>query len=134
VGGGAGAPGGEHDADCRLRGTDLSALELTSDAGRTLEFLETMPDPPAVGDNTWLVAISDQMGNPLAGLENSLFVMPFMPEHGHGTPVTVGVEEVEEGLYQLSPVNTFMPGLWQITLEIDAEGASERFQFEVCVE
>lgn len=136
VGGQAGASGAEggHDADCRTRGADLSHLELETKGGLAVRFLEYSPDPPAVGNNSWLIEIDDESGDPVTGLEDSILVTPFMPEHGHGTPVSVGIEEEDDGQYRLSPVNTFMPGLWQITLEIDAGSATDMVEFEVCVE
>jgi hypothetical protein len=81
-----------------------------------------------------LVELSDAAGDPLTGLDDAVFVTPFMPDHGHGTPVRVGVEEEAAGEYRLAPVNTFMPGLWQITLEVERDAEATILEFSVCVE
>jgi hypothetical protein len=98
-----------------------------------LRMLEYSPDPPAVGDNSWLVELSDHEGNTLPGLADAIIVTPFMPDHGHGTPVAVGVEEGADGEYRLAPINTFMPGLWQVGVELEG-GAFAPLEFGVCVE
>lgn len=118
---------------CDGRGDDLSTLRLTSGA-LVLSVLETRPEPPGVGDNEWLVLVSDTGDEPVTGLAGSLDVTAFMPEHGHGTPSRVGVQEGDAGEYRLAPVNTFMPGLWRIRLTVERADASELFEFSVCVQ
>ena len=76
-------------------------------------------------DETWIGAVV---------FAASMVVTLFMPDHGHGTPVSVGVTETKSGEYELAPVNTFMPGLWQIHLELTRDAAPELFEFNVCVE
>lgn len=119
--------------DCAGRGDDLSTLRLTH-GELSLSVVETLPAQPAVGDNVWSLRLDDAAHQPVTGLAASMTVTPFMPEHGHGTPVSVGVRETEPGEYELAPVNTFMPGLWQIRLEFTHADAPERFEFNVCVE
>ncbi len=119
---------------CDGRGDDLTSLRLTSGA-LVLSVLETQPEPPGVGDNEWRVRVSDTSDTPVTGLAESLQVSAFMPEHGHGTPSAVGVQEGEAGEYRLAPVNTFMPGLWRIRLDVDRAGHdAELFEFSVCVQ
>lgn len=119
-------------ADCNGRGDDLASLRLTS-GDLVLTLLEMQPEPPVVGDNEWLVFMSDASEAPVTGLEESLEVSAFMPEHGHGTPSAVGVQELDEGAYRLAPVNTFMPGLWRIRVAVERSDDPELFEFSVCV-
>ena len=119
--------------DCAGRGDDLTTLRLT-EGELTLSVLETSPAPPGVGDNVWRLRLDDATHEPVTGLAASMSVTAFMPDHGHGTPVSVGVTENKPGEYELGPVNTFMPGLWQISLVLTRAAASERFEFNVCVE
>lgn len=118
---------------CTGRGDDLSRLRLTS-GELVLSVLETFPVPPGVGDNEWIVSMRDTAEVPMTGLAASLLVTPFMPEHGHGTPTAVGIAEVDAGEYRLGPVNTFMPGLWRIRLDVKRAVDPETFEFNVCVE
>jgi hypothetical protein len=118
--------------DCAGRGDDLTTLHLTY-GELSLRVVETLPTPPAVGDNVWRVRLDDAAHEPVTGLAASMTVTAFMPDHGHGTPVSVGVRETEPGAYELAPINTFMPGLWQIRLDLTRTDAPERFEFDVCV-
>jgi len=120
--------------DCGGRGDDLSELMLSSDADWSLRFVEHSPDPPALGDNSWLIEIVDEKGDALAELAKAIRVTPFMPHHGHGTPVTVGVSEEAEGQYRLAPVNTFMPGLWTIRVDLTQQNLTDSVEFDVCVQ
>src|SRR5205085_1021002 len=43
------------------------------------------PGPPAIGTNTWTIKVEDASGNPMPN--PALRVLPFMPDHGHGTSV-----------------------------------------------
>ncbi len=119
---------------CAGRGDVLADLTLESAGGEELSLLEYSPNPPHVGDNSWLIQLNDRDGSALSGVAESMLVTPFMPDHGHGTPVAVGVVEETTGEYRLSPINTFMPGLWQITLEFSAGNDTEQFSIDVCVE
>jgi hypothetical protein len=120
-------------SDCDGRGDDLGTLRLTSGV-LVLSMLEVQPEPPGVGDNAWLVLVTDASGEPVTGLADSLEVTAFMPEHGHGTPSAVGVEEAEAGEYRLAPVTTFMPGLWRIRVAVNRADDPEAFEFSVCVQ
>jgi hypothetical protein len=117
---------------CGGRGRDLHDLSVTGEA-LSLEVLELQPDPPVVGDNSFRVALELE-GEPLVGASDDIIVSPTMPDHGHGTPVTVGIFESGQGIYQLEPVNTFMAGYWQISVEVDSESGTGWVQFGVCVE
>jgi subtilisin family serine protease len=88
-----------------------------------------------MGDNTWTVAITDVDGQPLADASFTA-ITPFMPDHGHGTPVeAIATATANPGEFTLTPVNLFMAGLWEVTLDIDAGGGTtDAVVFAFCVE
>jgi hypothetical protein len=118
---------------CGDRGDSLEDLAVEGSADLHLEMVEFSPNPPIAGDNSWVVRI-DVAGEPLTGAASSMVVSPTMPDHGHGTSVDVGIEEVDPGVYRLEPVNTFMVGFWEIEVAIDDGDVAGALQFGVCVE
>lgn len=125
----------EHEpekVDC-TKFTDLDTFTVGLEkAGRqgTLNFrlMTITPNPPANGDNTWNVEIrtltSGVVGAPVDGA--TLQVTPYMPEHDHVSPVTVGVSPMTEpGQYKLDPVNMWMPSVWETTIRATPSGATE---------
>lgn len=99
----------------------------------SIVLLESDPAPPIKGDNRWTVRIEDAGGTPLSGLDVS--VMPFMPDHGHGTPISASVTELGEGRYQLDPVNLFMRGYWRVRIDASSSDLGSDYAiFHICVE
>ncbi len=135
-----GDDGGNADAmavSCQLEDRDdtyVAGLEKTGANGVTVVLVEATPAPPAKDDNSWLLRVLDGTQTPLPGLE--VTVTPFMPDHGHGTPVVTEVtEQAETGEYVADPVNLWMPGLWQTTVEItDNDAISDSVMFSFCIE
>ena len=97
-------------------------------------FVSANPAPPIKGDNTWTLEFEDLAGEPVEGL--TIVAVPMMPDHGHGTPVNAEVTVMPTpGQYELSPVNLFMTGYWEITLELTLpEGETDTVMFGFCVE
>jgi len=128
--------GGDDDTltyNCEAEDRDeafTAGMVKTTPGGRTITLLSSMPAPPARDDNTWEVTIA-QGGQPYTG---DVEVKPFMPDHRHGTPIEAVATPVEgtPGLYEVSPVNLWMPGLWEITVSAklsDTEKDSVVFRF-----
>lgn len=96
----------------------------------TVELVQSEPAPPVVRtDNTWWLRLLDSEGEPLLGAQ--LLVTPFMPHHQHGSAEVV-IEELGDGGYKLSPIDLFMPGVWEIPVSItppDGETSEMRFRF-----
>jgi hypothetical protein len=101
----------------------------------TYEFklLSSDPTPPSRGDNTWVLQLST-IAAPVAPVTGaSLRVTPFMPDHAHGSGKPVIVTPMTEaGQYQLDPVNLWMPGLWEITIQAETT-TRDRVVFRFCL-
>jgi hypothetical protein len=116
--------------------TFVVGLDKQGAAGKLdFKLMQADPAPPARDDNTWTVQISAMsgatVGQGVAGM--SLSVTPFMPDHQHGTPIQVGITDKGGGTYELSPVNLWMPGLWQTTIQASGGSASDQAVFSFCI-
>lgn len=123
--------GETHGSDCDEETRDDEFMVGLSKTGSalTVSFVSANPAPPALGDNTWTVTLSD----PDASITGAT---PFMPDHGHGTPVTAEVTPTgTPGEFTISPVNLFMAGLWEVTIDIITQaGTTDQVVFAFCVE
>lgn len=113
--------------------SETPASVLTTDAGSYRIAIHSAPDAkPSRGVNALrLVVTKVADGAPASGLD--LDIVPWMPAMGHGASVKPSVRaEAEPGVYTVSNVNLFMPGLWEIRATI-AGGADDHAtaQFEV---
>ena len=104
----------------------------------TMDFvlMSSDPAPPARGNNTWVITINAMangvVGSPMTGVD--MAVTPFMPDHQHGTPIPVGVTAMPTaGQYKLDPVNLWMPGLWQTTIQAQAGSTTDSAVFSFCI-
>lgn len=131
----AGSDDGTMEARCETeeRDDDFS-LGLTHEGSAVrVAIADADPALPIRGDNTWTLAITDESGAAMQGM--SLVVTPWMPDHGHGSPVQVKVTALEDGEYELTPLNLFMAGYWEITIgTTDVDGLQDEVMFKVCVE
>jgi hypothetical protein len=106
-------------------------------AGDSAKMMFTLmaadPAPPARGDNTWMLQLTQMSGgSAVAGAQ--ILVTPFMPDHAHGTPLSVVVEpQPTAGHYKLSPVNMWMPGLWEVTIDAQSGADSDTTIFRFCI-
>lgn len=109
-------------------------LEKSGSAVR-VQFVDAVPAPPDRGDNTWTLRVLDvATGAPMQDM--AVAVDPFMPDHMHGTSIPVDVTPMDEpGVLQLDPVNLFMPGLWEVTIDFTlADGTEDAVVFRFCVD
>lgn len=96
-------------------------------AQTTFTLLSASPAPPGRGDNSWVVRLDNAAG-PVSNA--ALRVTPFMPDHGHGTAIEVGVTPLPDvGQYKLEPVNLWMPALWEVTVGLSGQNESVVFRF-----
>ena len=99
-------------------------------------LMSSDPAPPARGNNTWVLQINAMangvVGSPMTGV--TMAVTPFMPDHQHGTPIPVGVTAMATaGQYKLDPVNLWMPGLWQTTVQAQSGSTTDMAMFSFCI-
>ena len=109
-------------------------LSESGSAGYTVTVSQSSPFPVARDDNDWTVTITDGDGQPATGL--SVTTDPQMPDHGHGTPIRAEITEGNPGTYEISRINLWMPGYWEIgfALADDQGGAVDTLMFRVCVD
>jgi hypothetical protein len=95
-------------------------------------LMSSTPAPPGRGDNTWEIDIVDAGGAPRAGA--TVVVTPFMPDHQHGTPIDAVVTESTTivGRYTATPINLWMPGLWEVTIETTSVPL-DRATYKFCI-
>ena len=133
--------GDDDPVDCStVTGVDtfVVGLEKVGNSG-ALDFkmMSATPAPPARGNNTWLFQIhtmnSGVVGAPLEGA--TIQVTPFMPAHQHGTGVPVEITPMTDpGSYELSPVNLWMQGVWEITIQASSGATSDTVVYKFCVD
>lgn len=133
-------PGDDEPVNCATETRDDEFVVGLAKTGTTgaLEFklMSANPAPPARDDNTWVLQLSSvtggTIGGPVAGA--SLQVTPFMPDHQHGSGKTVIVAPMAQaGHYELSPINLWMPGLWETTISASSASGSDTVVFRFCI-
>lgn len=69
------------------------------------------------GYDVWTVE-TDQ-ATPMTPLDDlSIKVLPYMPDHKHGTTPVRVMPAGSPGVYTMSPVNLYMAGYWEVTFTI----------------
>jgi hypothetical protein len=126
----AGSVGCETDSRVLAYVPGVSVVDTAGD--RTYALEQGSPSPPARGDNTWQVKVTDSSGQPLANLP--LGAAAFMPDHGHGSSVVPQVTPNADGTYSVGPLYFFMPGVWRVTLSDVDGGAAQNGVFFFCIE
>ena len=131
------APPPDDEIDCAQVTTDddfvVGLNKLGADSVFGFTIMSGDPAPPIRGDNTWVVQI-DANATPVDGA--TVRVTPFMPAHGHGAGKPVRVEPVVgvAGQYRLSPVNLWMPGVWETTIDVTSGADSDEVIFRFCID
>lgn len=125
----------ESDCDAETRDDEFAIGLSKSSASVTVTFVAADPAPPINGDNTWTVALTNADGQPLADASISA-VLPWMPDHGHGTAVEAFATATENaGEFVITPIDFHMNGLWEVSLDIAVQaGTTEQVVFAFCVE
>ncbi|MEM6991701.1 MAG: FixH family protein [Myxococcota bacterium] len=118
---------------CEGETRDDFAIGLTRDGATVaVSIADAMPADPIRGDNGWVLMITQDS----AAMDDvGIKIKPWMPDHGHGTPVEAVVTPRGDGEYMLEPLNLFMPGLWEVTFELTlADGTTDEVMFSACVQ
>lgn len=130
AGGGDGGIGclGDPRAD-----TYTANMEKPGDQGVFSFVLESSdPAPPVKGTNNWVLQVLDGSGAPVTGA--TIDVVPYMPDHGHGTSVTPQVSAGDNDDYNLDSLYLFMPGLWQVTITADTGDQTDSVKYNFCIQ
>ena len=123
---------------CEIETRDIDYVPGMVAAGNDgvfeIELIEAVPAPPDKGDNAWSIELRDiASAAPVSGA--AVDVVPFMPDHGHGTSIIpVITEGAEPGHYQIDVINLWMPGFWEVRFDIDIDTGSDLVVFPICVE
>jgi hypothetical protein len=97
-----------------------------------VNLLESEPAAPSVGINQWLLEVTNADGEALQ--DAAVRVVPYMPEHHHGSPLSPAVLELGEGQYQVENIYLTMPGYWRFTVHVAVAELEEQLLFELCIE
>lgn len=92
--------------------------------------LRHMASEPVAGDQAARVRVTRD-GEGVDGLD--LSVEPWMPGHGHGTPVVPAVEALGQGRYAIAPIRYTMPGSWELRVTVREGDAEDTVVFPVVV-
>jgi len=110
----------------------VAGMEEAGANGYSVKLMASTPAPPAKGDNAWELQVLSGT-TPLDGA--TVTVTPFMPDHGHGTPIGATVTAgATAGMYDADPVNLWMPGYWEVTVAIDDGGTTDSVVFKTCID
>jgi len=117
--------------------TFVVGLEHRGVAGKFQFALMAIDPAPAVrGDNTWIVRVDrltqGAVEAPIDGA--TISVSPYMPSHMHYTPITAQITPLTGGQYELRPVNLWMPGVWETTIQATSGGDSDRAIYKFCIQ
>jgi hypothetical protein len=105
------------DTDPRAMAYAVGLSQTVMGGTMKVSFVDAMPAPPAENLNTWTVELTDGNGDPVTGA--TITVKPWMPDMGHGSSITPQVTPMTTaGMYQISLIDLFMPGIWTNTLTI----------------
>lgn len=134
-GGGSGDDVPDAGYDCNLETRDdtfVVGLEKVSPSGVHFKLMQSIPAPPARGDNHFTLQLTDSSSIAMPGA--ALQVVPYMPDHNHGTAVPVVIQEslTVIGEYDVNPVNLHMPGLWEVFMRTSNAPADE-VKFAFCL-
>lgn len=127
------------------RAEDYSAgmAKMAEDGAVSVKLVSSQPmvdgepgafGPPARHDNLWELEVTDANGEPIADADVS--IKTWMPDHGHPSNRASVVHWVEGAQYEVNPLNLMMPGIWEITVNVEDTnaGISDSVKFTFCVE
>jgi hypothetical protein len=95
---------------------------VTTDSGALSIDARTSPNPIARGINALELNVKDKSGAPKDGL--AISAVTWMPAMGHGASVLPTVTPKGGGVYDLTDVDLFMPGRWELRLTLNGSDSS----------
>lgn len=132
--------GDDQSVNCALETRDDAFAPGFAKAGdgQKLNFtvMTSNPEAPARGDNAWVIQLN-QMTSGVVGAAidgAAMTVTPYMPDHGHPSGKTVHIVPTgTAGQYELTPINLWMPGLWETTIDASSTGGDDSVVIRVCI-
>ena len=110
-----------------------AGLSKQTASSYSVKIMDATPAPPAKLTNAMTIQLLDASGKPVDGA--SLSVLPFMPDHGHGSAVKPAVTPKGGGVYDIANLYYPMPGLWRITVTIQVPNvAPQDVAFSFCID
>ena len=79
----------------------------------------TSPNPIERGEVALQLTALDTLGAPLDGV--TIDAVPWMPVMGHGASTVPTVTAKGNGVYELTNVNLFMPGHWEVRITMSGK-------------
>jgi hypothetical protein len=110
--------------------TPWGPVSMGSAQGVYVLELSLDPDPPVTGDTRLAVLL---LAGDAAVEGAALTLTPWMPEHGHGVGAAPRVTELGDGAYE-ADFAWSMPGAWEVTIDIEADGGPDTAVVAVEVE
>ncbi len=131
---------GDDPVDCARETSDDEFVIGLSKSGENGLYTFTMtsfsPAPPARLLNEWQMSIMSTTAPaaPLAA-DETLAMTPYMPQHGHGAGIDVEIAPMQTaGEFKFSTINLHMPGIWEVTVEVDpGEANYDKVVFKPCI-
>ena len=100
-------------------------LDLKSEKGLFYASFTPDPDPPTTGENALEISLADPNRQPVA--QASIEIEPWMPGHGHGTPIVPVVTDLGAGKYHAQKIDFMMPGFWELTVGVRSGDLRDTF-------
>ncbi len=120
-------------ADTRKDIYTAGLTKQTASGALSIELMNATPAPPQKESNALVLKVVGAGGAPVDGA--TLSVVPFMPDHGHGSSVKPTVTPMGGGLYDVSNVYLPMPGLWRLTVTVQMPNvAAQDAAFQFCID
>lgn len=117
--------------------TDDFVVGLTKSGDQGIfEFslMSFTPAPPSAGENAWNLKVMSTGASAAPVIDAVMDVIPFMPKHQHGPgedPVIAPATNAGE--YDVSKINLWMPGIWEVTIEATSGGRTDQAVFRTCI-
>ena len=86
----------------------------------TVSLTEAVPTLPERGVNQWRVSLSEMRSGELID-QCQIILTPYMPDHGHGSPLTPSVTPLSDGIYLIEEIAFTMPGLWEMRFDVSCD-------------
>ena len=82
-----------------------------TDGNFTVEIVSYDPDPLIVGNNDFVIDVTDAANAPVTGATFDV-LETWQRVHDHGTPVTAMATELQDGQYEVVDMNVVHRGSW----------------------